>query len=152
MVELTEAQAVGLDEGAWGAIEGLRRLGFGIALADVAGGTSTQVLLERLTPDFAKLDRRLIRGAVSDAYRGRIVRAVSDLARNLGVLLVAEGVECAGDVRFVRDSGISLAQGLFLAPPCALPVRAFPSLSDVGEAHPDAFRLLSPIVHAGAAS
>jgi EAL domain-containing protein (putative c-di-GMP-specific phosphodiesterase class I) len=127
VLELTEAQAVGLGEGTRDAIAGLRRLGFRVALGELAGGSSTQVLLERLRPDFAKLDRRLVRDAVSDVFRGRIVRAVSELARGLGVILVAEGVEGNEDVRFVRDSGINLAQGHFLAPPAAVPARSFPS-------------------------
>lgn len=127
--ELTEAQAVDLGEGARDAVEGLRRLGFRVALCDLAGGSATQILLERLRPDFAKLDGRLIRDAASDAFRGRIVRSVSDLTRSLGVLLVAEGVEDAEDVGFVRDSGIPLAQGHFLAPPGSVRVRTFPSLA-----------------------
>lgn len=116
----------------------LRDRGFKIALDDVGSGYSTVGVLERLRPDIVKLDRQIVRGAHANRYRARLVRAFVELTADLGLPLIAEGVETKDDYLFVRDQGIRLAQGFFLGKPAPTGVRHFPMLERSPEVHADA--------------
>jgi EAL domain-containing protein (putative c-di-GMP-specific phosphodiesterase class I) len=79
-----------------------------------------------LQPDFVKLDRELVQGAYGDRVQSVLLCAIADAAHQLGIGVVAEGVETADDANFCRDIGADLAQGYFFARPASPP----PSLSD----------------------
>jgi EAL domain-containing protein (putative c-di-GMP-specific phosphodiesterase class I) len=91
----------------------LRERGFLVALDDLTSGHSTLLVLERLRPDVAKLDRALVTGAWQDRFRRRLVQAFVDLCGDLEIPLVVEGVETSNDFAFVTDVGAELAQGYF---------------------------------------
>ncbi len=128
VIELTEADGEAAAPGLSDLLPELRARGMQVALDDLASGNSTLALLARLGPDMVKLDHRLVAGAHADRFRSRLVKALTELARDLGILLVAEGVESADDCRFVRDQGILYGQGFFLGRPLPAPVREFPML------------------------
>lgn len=102
-------------------LELFRRAGFGVALDDLGAGYSSLTLLERLRPDFVKLDRELIGSVDTDGFKAVIAQKLLETARNLNIATVAEGVETVGEWNWLRAHGGDLAQGYFFARPAATP-------------------------------
>ena len=114
--------------------------GFRVALDDVGSGYSSLNLIHRLRPDFIKLDSELIGGVERDPYKAAIARRVIDLARDLGIRTIAEGVETPRELDWVRSHGATFAQGWFIARPTNPPVgagRALTGPSQEARANPD---------------
>jgi EAL domain-containing protein (putative c-di-GMP-specific phosphodiesterase class I) len=107
-----------------------RKNGFRVALDDVGSGYSSLNLIHRLRPDFMKLDMDLIREVDREPYKATIARKVIELARDLGVHTIAEGVESAGEMAWVRDHGATFAQGWFIAKPASPPIGDIPARTD----------------------
>lgn len=101
-------------------LELFRRAGFGVALDDLGAGYASLQLLEKLRPDFVKLDRELIAGVDADPFKAVIAEKLLETARHLGIQTVAEGVETAAQWNWLRAHGGELAQGFFFARPAAL--------------------------------
>lgn len=83
-----------------------------------------EVGLKRLAvfrPDFAKLDRSLIRGIDSSARRQAIVHGVIATCKALGIEVIATGVEREEEMEWLKNSGIRLAQGFYFAHPTINP-------------------------------
>ncbi len=121
--ELVESESLGDPALAYRLRRLLGDAGFMVALDDLTSGFSTLAVLDQLRPEIVKLDRRLITGAHLDRYRSRLVRAFVELCRDLGILLIAEGIEKAEDLEFVKQAGIRYGQGYFLARPEAVSVK-----------------------------
>ncbi len=79
-----------------------------------------------ISPRYLKLDRSLVAGIDRDQERAALVRALAGYARQVGSLLIAEGVETADDLRTVRELGAPLVQGYIYA----RPAHAWPQISD----------------------
>lgn len=107
-----------------GILQAYRDSGFGIALDDLGGGYSGLNLLSRLRPDFVKLDREMIMGIDTDTYRQVVVGHVIEMARDLNVRVVAEGVETAAELDWLRLAGTDLVQGFLFGKPQPDPVAA----------------------------
>jgi EAL domain-containing protein (putative c-di-GMP-specific phosphodiesterase class I)/GGDEF domain-containing protein len=82
-----------------------------ISMDDFGTGWSGLSYLRHLPLDLVKIDQSFVRNAGGDGDDATIVRAVVDLARNLGIGVVAEGVEKAGQARWLRDIGCGFGQG-----------------------------------------
>lgn len=80
--------------------------------------------MHRLQPDVIKLDRELIRGVDGDPYKAVIAQKVLEL----GIVTLAEGIETAEELQWVRDHGVDLVQGFFIARPQPVP----PGLGSIG--------------------
>ncbi len=102
-------------------LELFRQAGIGIALDDLGAGYSSLTLLDKLRPDFVKLDRDLIGGVDGDGFKAVIAQKLLETARNLGIITVAEGVETVGEWNWLRAHGGELAQGYLFARPAATP-------------------------------
>lgn len=96
-----------------------RNAGFSVALDDFGSGFSSFSLLQQLCPDFIKLDMSLIRNVDRDPVKAVIVRRVLEIAQDLGIMSVAEGVETQGEMEWSRAHGASLVQGYFIGRPVA---------------------------------
>ena len=94
-----------------------RRHGFLIALDDFATGYSGLARLADLKPDIIKLDRDLVRDCDQDRVRLAIVAGMVGLGAEIGIKVVAEGVERAGEVAALRSAGIRFMQGFCFAKP-----------------------------------
>jgi EAL domain-containing protein (putative c-di-GMP-specific phosphodiesterase class I)/FixJ family two-component response regulator len=99
------------------AVEVLTRLrlrGFGLAIDDFGTGWSSFALLAQIPFDELKVDARFVRAATFDDTALAIVEASVDIARRLGMSVVAEGVETPAHWEICRRCGIDLAQGFML--------------------------------------
>jgi EAL domain-containing protein (putative c-di-GMP-specific phosphodiesterase class I) len=119
VLELTERAAIdGIDDIAE-RIARLRALGFRIAIDDIGAGYSGLNSFATVQPDFVKLDITLVRGLDSDPVRRRLVRLLTELCNDLGIFVVAEGVETAPERDALIDLGVDLLQGYLFARPAA---------------------------------
>jgi EAL domain-containing protein (putative c-di-GMP-specific phosphodiesterase class I) len=98
-------------------IDALRRLGFRIAVDDLGAGYAGLTCVADIAPDIVKIDMSLIRGVDRDPTRRRLVRAIADLSRELGIRTVAEGVETAAERDALAELGCDLMQGFLFGRP-----------------------------------
>jgi EAL domain-containing protein (putative c-di-GMP-specific phosphodiesterase class I) len=94
-----------------------REFGFMTAIDDFGAGYSGLTLLADFQPDLLKLDMALIRDIHRDRVRQAIVRGVVTMCTELGVTVIAEGIEHAEERDFLADCGIYLMQGFWFAKP-----------------------------------
>ncbi|HEV7345667.1 MAG TPA: EAL domain-containing protein [Devosia sp.] len=94
-----------------------RRMGFTTALDDFGAGYAGLSLLAKFQTDFIKLDMELLRGIEASRVQQGIVRGVVGIAAELGIRLLAEGVETEAELAVLRDIGINLFQGYYFAGP-----------------------------------
>jgi EAL domain-containing protein (putative c-di-GMP-specific phosphodiesterase class I) len=94
-----------------------RHLGFKTALDDFGAGYASLSLLADFQPDIVKIDIALVKDVDRDATRQHIVRGALSMCRELGVEIIAEGVETAGERDFFESEGVSLMQGYLFARP-----------------------------------
>lgn len=102
--------------------------GFLTAIDDFGAGYSGLNLLADVRTDLVKLDMALVRNVHEDAGRRAIIRGVSQMCADLGMRLVAEGVETREELVALRALGVDLFQGYLLARPAfeTLPGVAWP--------------------------
>jgi diguanylate cyclase (GGDEF)-like protein len=118
-IELTES-AVMYDPEASSRILGqLSRLGVQISIDDFGSGYSSLSALKRFPLDRLKIDRTFIRDVPGNVEDESIVRAVISLAHSLKLKVVAEGVETAEQLEFLRGLGCDQYQGYHFSPPLA---------------------------------
>ncbi len=127
-LEITESLLVDDLDAAARRLRALEGLGLRTAIDDFGTGYSSLSYLHELPLHTLKIDRRFL-GDLSrrdlEGRSGAITRTIVSLARNLGVVAVAEGVESADQLEFLEECGCHRAQGYLFAP--ALPVAPFTS-------------------------
>lgn len=117
MLEITET-AIFLDpEHALSMIRRLRGLGIKIGLDDFGTGFSSLSYLQKLPLDELKIDRSFVGGIESNEANSAIVRSTINLAHDLGLKTVAEGVETQEQFDIIRALGCDYAQGFHIARP-----------------------------------
>jgi diguanylate cyclase (GGDEF)-like protein len=106
-------------------LEKLSEIGVQVALDDFGTGCSRLTYLKRFAIDRLKIDRSLIRDLPSDSDDAAIVKATIELAHSLRLKVVAEGVESAEQLEFLRALGCDEYQGYYKS--CPLTARQFES-------------------------
>ena len=115
-LEVTESGMV--SDQAIAVLQRLHALGVRLSLDDFGTGFSCLSSLQRLPLDNLKLDRSFVAGLSAGSSDASIVTTIVSLADDLGLGVVAEGVETAAQLGAVEDLGCDYAQGFHIARPC----------------------------------
>lgn len=115
--ETVEGEQV--DDGKWLAkvLREYQRIGFLTAIDDFGAGYAGLNLLADFQPDLVKLDMGLVRHIDTQRPRQAIVRHIAGLCSELGIQVIAEGVETADECRCLMDLGVHLLQGYHFSKP-----------------------------------
>ena len=116
-LELTESLLLGDMDDTIERMVQLKREGVGFALDDFGTGYSSLGYLKRLPLDQVKIDRGFVRDVLTDPNDAAIVRTILALAQSLDLDVVAEGVETAGQLGFLRLHGCEQFQGFLFGRP-----------------------------------
>jgi EAL domain-containing protein (putative c-di-GMP-specific phosphodiesterase class I) len=116
-LEVSEAVLMRDDPQMLHRLEALKSIGVRLAIDDFGTGYASLSYLKRLPMDGLKIDRSLVKGVGSDAEDTAIVRAVVTLARSLGIVVTAEGVETGEQLFQLRALGCDQGQGYYFARP-----------------------------------
>lgn len=100
-------------------LRGLRERGIRVAIDDFGSGYSALSYLRDLQIDEVKLDGYFIASLTDHQRAAAVVRAVIDLSHELGITVVAEGVEDGETVAWLREHGCDIGQGYYLGMPVA---------------------------------
>ena len=104
-------------------VAALQGLGCKVAIDDVGAGHSGLSYILKLGVDIIKIDKIFVDAIGTEAHSKAIIETMIDLARNMKMEIVAEGVENFDQVTYLREHGIQQAQGFVFAPP--LPAESF---------------------------
>ncbi len=115
-IEILESQFEDLDRLKHLA-QSLHDCGFLLVLDDVGAGHSNLDRIPIIRPDVLKIDRSLISRLDSDYHKQETVKSLAHLARRIGALVVAEGVETEAETLTAMELGADLLQGFYLARP-----------------------------------
>jgi diguanylate cyclase (GGDEF)-like protein/PAS domain S-box-containing protein len=116
-LELTERSLI--EAGAPDILNSLHAMGVRVSIDDFGTGYSSLAYLQRLPVDEIKVDRSFVTNLIRASGNEVIVRSTVDLAHNLGMRVVGEGVEDAEVLDLLVDYGCDSAQGFFFSRPCA---------------------------------
>jgi EAL domain-containing protein (putative c-di-GMP-specific phosphodiesterase class I) len=100
-----------------GVLAQLKALGVGLDIDDFGTGYSSLSRLQRFPVDTLKIDRAFVSHMDTDKETREIVRIIVMLAHNLGLKVVAEGVETQAQLELLRDLGCEKAQGYLFSKP-----------------------------------
>ena len=101
----------------------LKRRGFGLAIDDIGTGYAGIRSLERLSPDYLKIDISLVRGIDANLLQQDLLASLVSIGRRIGATVIAEGIESAAEMEFLRLHGARYGQGYLFsaAVPSLLP-------------------------------
>jgi EAL domain-containing protein (putative c-di-GMP-specific phosphodiesterase class I) len=117
VLEVTERAALDEIPDVGSRVARLRELGFRIAIDDLGAGYSSLTSLAQLRPEVVKLDMSLIRDIHKDSIKQKLVGTFAALSRDMGILLIAEGVETADERDALLGLGCDVLQGYLFARP-----------------------------------
>lgn len=122
-LEITESAIMDDPQRAEATLNKLAEQGFKLSIDDFGTGYSSLAYLKRLPVNELKIDKSFVLGMEQDESDAKIVRSTVDLAHNLGLSVVAEGVENAAILALLGALRCDEAQGYFISKP--MPVAAF---------------------------
>lgn len=135
--EITEVEKVLDNSHLKNIVTEYRRQGLKTAIDDFGAGYSGLNRLSIFQPDFLKLDMELIRDIDTSSVKQIILKGIIQIASDLGIVLIAEGVETKNELDALQNFGINLLQGYYFAKP---------SFESLAEFAPDVF---VPLASAG---
>jgi diguanylate cyclase (GGDEF)-like protein len=127
-LEVTESSVMQNAEFAAGVLTGWKNLGINISIDDFGTGFSSLASLKRLPIDALKIDQSFVRDATTDPDDAAIVLAITTLAHNLRLKVIAEGVETEEQLRFLQLLRCDEIQGFLFSKP--VPADSLVSLFD----------------------
>lgn len=116
-LEITESSLMHDPEGALTLLRQIYALGVELSIDDFGTGFSSMSYLRRMPISVLKIDRLFVKEMTDNAADTIIVSSTIALAHNLGMRVVAEGVEDEGTLNALREMGCDLAQGYFISRP-----------------------------------
>ena len=141
-LELTEGVLMQDAEAGRRSLLALKEFGFALAVDDFGTGYCSLNYLKRFPLDTLKIDRSFVDDISADADDAAIVRAIIALGHNLNLKIVAEGVETAAQLQFLRTEGCDTVQGFLMSP--AVPAPAFVELLRTARARAEPARTAGP--------
>ena len=121
VIEITENQPTFDFVAMRGALLHYRSMGFKIAIDDLGEGFSSLRLWSELRPEYIKVDMHFVQGVDRDPIKLQFLKSIQQIAESCGTQVIAEGVETAAELKVVKDLGIALGQGYFIAHPSPTP-------------------------------
>ncbi|CAN5231583.1 bifunctional diguanylate cyclase/phosphodiesterase [soil metagenome] len=116
-LEITESSIMDDPMRSLQTLEGLHAMGVDLSIDDFGTGYSSLAYLKRLPVDELKIDKSFVLNMEKDAGDAKIVRSTIDLAHNMGLRVVAEGIETAAVWEILAKMGCDQGQGYFIAKP-----------------------------------
>ena len=132
-LEITESLSMDNPSRAAVTLNGVKALGLEIAIDDFGTGYSSLSYLHRFHIDTLKIDRSFVSTATMNKGSMEIVRAIAGLAHNLGLDIVAEGIEQPEQVTLLRDVQCEYGQGFFFSKP-VVDTEILSRIEELGEA------------------
>ena len=117
ILEITERSSLDRIKDVRSRVADLRAMGFRIAIDDLGAGYAGLTSFALLEPEIVKLDMSLIRDIHLSDTKKKLVRSITSLAQDMGMLVVGEGVECDEERYTLVDQGCNLLQGYRFAKP-----------------------------------
>jgi diguanylate cyclase len=121
-IEITESTLMADPQRALEILKHLQGMGVGISIDDFGTGYSSLSYLKRLPVDEIKIDKSFVQHMAVDESDAAIVRSTIGLGHDLGLSVVAEGVENQETLALLTALGCDVAQGLHLGPPAPAPL------------------------------
>ncbi|NOZ11516.1 MAG: EAL domain-containing protein [Gammaproteobacteria bacterium] len=120
VLEITESALMVDPDSAMDVLNRFHQLGVGLSIDDFGTGYSSLAYLSRLPVDELKIDRSFVTRVDSNQGNAAIVRSTVQLAHNLGMRVVAEGVETQAELSILGDCGCDTVQGYLFSKPLAV--------------------------------
>lgn len=130
-IELTESAIFNDTKALINIMGKLKEAGFSISIDDFGSGYSSLNLLKDLPADVLKIDKEFLSEATDTGKGKKIIKSIVSMAKDIGLVTVAEGVETAEQADFLTEIGCDIAQGYFYAKPMQVEdfeKLAFPSI------------------------
>jgi len=142
VLEITESSVVDCLGAALGVLARLRLKGFGLSIDDYGTGFSSMQQLARIPFTELKIDRSFVHGAHQRKNLRVILQSALDMARQLDLVTVAEGIETLDDWRLLQECGCGIGQGFLIARP--MPAAELPNWLKRHQAALQALRAEAP--------
>ncbi len=130
-LEISEAGAVGFQEAVRRRSAEFQAVGLAVAIDDFGMGHSGLQVIYDVAPRFLKIDEFFIRRLTSDPRRKTFIASLIGVAHQIGVTVVAEGVESEAELMACLEIGCDLAQGRYIQPPSADPTALLDRYAEV---------------------
>jgi EAL domain-containing protein (putative c-di-GMP-specific phosphodiesterase class I) len=117
VLEITERASLHTVRDVQSRVAALRRMGFRIAVDDLGAGYAGLTSFAQLEPEVVKLDMSLVRGIHAQPTKQTLVRTMISMCRELGMQVVAEGIETVEERDTIAEAGCDLLQGYLFAKP-----------------------------------
>lgn len=116
-LEITESHVMENSEAAIKMLNNLRELGVELSLDDFGTGYSSLSYLHRLPVDYLKIDRSFVSRMIESKENGEIIQTIIKLAQNLKMKVIAEGIETADQLEYLKNLNCEFGQGYFFSKP-----------------------------------
>ncbi|MDH3378611.1 MAG: EAL domain-containing response regulator [Gammaproteobacteria bacterium] len=120
VIEITEREPVESIRGVRAKVAALRQFGFRFALDDFGAGYASLNSFAVIEPEFVKLDRNILQGVLDERLRQRLVTSMVNLCDELGIEVIAEGVETNQERDALMALGCRFLQGYALGRPARI--------------------------------
>ena len=124
VLELSDTARIRSYEVTRRAVERLRERGIRLAVDDVGAGEIDMWHILRLDPDIIKLDRQLVADQENVRRNDALIRGITTMARDLGIMVIAEALETDGERQRLLDLGVEFGQGYLFGKPASLQWKA----------------------------
>lgn len=119
-LEITETAIIDSLERSIETLNEFRKIGVSVALDDFGTGYSSLTYLHKLPIDVLKVDREFLVDIVDANHESYIFESIMGLAHNMGLQVIAEGIETEGQANFLRKASCDLAQGYYFSKPISV--------------------------------